>query len=508
MVKRSKSLTNYSNVKKKYIKKNNSFNDYRELLKNSQKKNITFTVINPLFLYYNNKKNINTKKGNNNKEMNKIVKNKKINKIKLLLDNNPDLSQKNKQLILYKPPSICNHKKNEKNEKNTNMNEFMEKITKQLILGKSKSNKPENLFKPKLILRPKKRYKYKDEQMIYCQKNKPNYLPPPPPKIKKEKVNILREINNIDELLQLIKDYPLKCTVEYNINMEAIHNIKKPLIELNSMIGMNTLKQNIVDQILYFIQDLHKISKTDSKDYMHTVIYGPPGTGKTETAKIMGKIFSGLGVLKKNKFMKVTRSDLIAGYLGQTAIKTRDVINDNLGGVLFIDEAYALGNIEKRDSFAKECIDTLCEALSDHKDDLMVIIAGYKDELEKCFFAYNSGLTSRFTWRFKTDDYSYNELFLIFKKKVKDINWKLSDKVTEEWFENKKDEFKFYGRDIETFLSKAKICHSRRVFCLQKDKKTILTKRDLDKAFELFKNNNTTDEHKDIKKEILHHMYC
>ena len=78
MVKRSKSLTNYSNVKKKYIKKNYSFNDYRELLKNSQKKNITFTVINPLFLYYNNKKNINTKKGNNNKEMNKIVKNKKI----------------------------------------------------------------------------------------------------------------------------------------------------------------------------------------------------------------------------------------------------------------------------------------------------------------------------------------------------------------------------------------------------------------------------------------------
>jgi len=511
MGKRSKSLTNYRNVKKKYIKKNNSFNNCRELLKNSQKNNITFTVINPLFLYYNNKKNINTKKEIDNKGMNKIVKNKKIKTIKLSLDNNQDLSQKNKQLILYKPPSTSNDKKNEKNEKNEkfkNMNEFIEKITKQLILDKSKSSNPENLFKPKLILRPKKRYKYKDVQRIY-RKNKPNYPPPPPPpKIKKEKVNIEREINNIDELLQLIEDYPLKYTVEYNINMKAIHNIKKPLIELNSMIGMNTLKQNIVDQILYFIQDLHKISKSDSKDYMHTVIYGPPGTGKTETAKIMGKIFSGLGVLKKNKFKKVTRSDLIAGYLGQTALKTRDVINDNLGGVLFIDEAYALGNIEKRDSFAKECIDTLCEALSDHKDDLMVIIAGYKDELEKCFFAYNSGLTSRFTWRFKTDDYTYKELFLIFKKKVKDINWKLSDKVTERWFENKKDEFKYYGRDIETFLSKAKICHSRRVFCLSQDKKTILTKRDLDKAFELFKNNNTTDENNDIRKDILHHMYC
>ena len=318
---------------------------------------------------------------------------------------------------------------------------------------------------------------------------------------------IEREINNIDDLIKLIKDYPLKCTVEYNINMEAIHNIKSPLIELNTMIGMNTLKQNVVDQILYFIQDLHKISKSETSDYMHTVIYGPPGTGKTETAKIMGKIFSGLGVLKKNRFRKVTRADLIAGYLGQTALKTQDVIKDSLGGVLFIDEAYALGNMEKRDSFAKECIDTLCEALSDHKDDLMVIIAGYKEELEKCFFAYNSGLTSRFTWRFKTDDYTYQELFLIFKKKVNDINWSLSDKITDEWFKGKKEEFQYYGRDIETFLSKAKICHSRRVFCLPKEKKTILTKRDLNKAFDLFKENNTTDNDKKTKKEILHHMY-
>merc|ERR1711991_240129 len=136
-------------------------------------------------------------------------------------------------------------------------------------------------------------------------------------------------------------------------------------------------------------------------------------------------------------------------------------------------------------------------------DDLMVIIAGYKDELEKCFFAYNSGLTSRFTWRFKTDDYTTKELFLIFKKKVNDINWKLSDKITEKWFEGKKDDFQYYGRDIETFLSKAKICHSRRVFCLPKEKKTILTKRDLNKAFDLFKENNTTEENKEIKKEIL-----
>ena len=119
-----------------------------------------------------------------------------------------------------------------------------------------------------------------------------------------------------------------------------------------------------------------------------------PGTGKTEIAKIMGELFSNLGILKNKKFKKVTRSDLIAGYLGQTALKTRDVIKESLGGVLFIDEAYALGNQEKRDSFAKECIDTLCEALSDHKDNLMVIIAGYENDLNKCFFSYNKGSVS------------------------------------------------------------------------------------------------------------------
>lgn len=322
-----------------------------------------------------------------------------------------------------------------------------------------------------------------------------------PPIIEKRKVNINVELNNLDDLIKLTDKYPMAVDVEYNINMQAIHNIKIPVTKLNNMIGMKKLKESVLDQIIYFIQDLH----LNNKDFMHTVIAGPPGTGKTEIAKIMGELFSNLGILKKKKFKKVTRSDLIAGYLGQTALKTRDVIKESLGGVLFIDEAYALGNQEKRDSFAKECIDTLCEALSDHKDNLMVIIAGYENDLNKCFFSYNKGLDSRFTWRFKTDDYNANELNRILNKKINDISWN-NDKIKNSWFENKMKYFSYYGRDMETLLAKIKIAHSRRVFCLDEKEKKHITQKDLDKGFEMFLDND------EVKKRdttnIINHMYC
>jgi len=231
--------------------------------------------------------------------------------------------------------------------------------------------------------------------------------------IKKETVIIDLEINSIDDLINLINNYPITSNVEYNIDIGKIHKIKEPLIELNNMIGIHDVKTNILDQILFYLQNLHLNSGID---YMHTVLYGPPGTGKTETAKIIGKIFSNLGILKNGTFRKVVRSDLVAGYLGQTAMKTAKVIDDALGGVLFIDEAYALGNSEKRDSFSKECIDTICEALSNHKDEIMVIIAGYEQELNQCFFNYNQGLKSRFPWVFKIDKYTATDLKRIFLK--------------------------------------------------------------------------------------------
>lgn len=335
----------------------------------------------------------------------------------------------------------------------------------------------------------------------------------------KETIHIDAEINSISDILLLIETYKAVPSIKYNIDMNALHNIKEPLEELNNMIGMKDMKNNIVEQILYFVQELHKdvdgdCNQRDNQkgDFMHSVIYGPPGTGKTEIAKIMGKIYSKIGVLSKGVFKKVTRSDLIAGYLGQTALKTRDVINEALGGVLFIDEAYALGNQDKRDTFAKECIDTLCEALSDNKANLMVIVAGYESELKECFFDYNQGLDSRFTWRFKMDEYTYEDLYNIFLKKVKEIGWELHDNsgITSEWFKKNKDYFKFYGRDIETILAKTKIAHSKRVFCKNENEKRKINLSDLENGFIAYlKNENVNNRKSELenKKYLYDTLY-
>ena len=326
----------------------------------------------------------------------------------------------------------------------------------------------------------------------------------------KEKILINASIDNLIDLINLCDKYPISDDVEYNINMQLLHNIKPDLLELQNMIGMKTLKENIVDQILYFIQDLHNVSPNNS-DYLHAVIYGPPGTGKTEVAKIMGKIFSNLGILKKNVFKKVTRDDLVAGYLGQTALKTKEVITECLGGVLFIDEAYALGNSEKKDSFSKESIDTICEALSNYKNEFMCIIAGYEEELKSCFFSYNPGLESRFTWKFKIDEYSPEELRQIFEKKIVDCGWKLKEPLTNEWFEKNKEFFTYFGRDMEILFSKVKIAHSRRVFCLPKEEKTLINFNDLVKGFEIYQNIGKDNKQIEIKKErkrIYESLYC
>ena len=274
-----------------------------------------------------------------------------------------------------------------------------------------------------------------------------------------------KDIASISDLIELANQYPAKEDITYtNVNIHALHRIVPFLKQIDQMIALTTFKQTLVDQITYYLQP--NIDKTN--DYKHTIISGPPGTGKTEIAKLLGSIFSNLGVFGEgsiSKFRKVTRSDLVAGYLGQTAIKTNDIVKSALGGVLFIDEAYSLGNADKKDSYSKECIDSLCELLSVHKSDLMVIIAGYETELDDCFFSYNQGLKSRFAWKFVIDGYTAKELheMFIYKLLATNISYDLPDMV--QWFSKRMAQFTSFGRDIDTFISKIKIVYYRRTFC-------------------------------------------
>lgn len=322
----------------------------------------------------------------------------------------------------------------------------------------------------------------------------------------KTKVIINTKINNISDLIYIINKYPDIPCIEYNINIKLLHKIKEPLEKLNKMIGIHKIKENIVDQILFYMQNLHNFN---NNDFMHTAITGPPGTGKTEIAKIIGSIFAKLGILTKGTFTKVTRSDLIAGFLGQTAIKTKEAIKNSLDGVLFIDEAYSLGSTDKRDSFSKECIDTICESASDYKGNLMIIIAGYENELNDCFFSHNPGLSSRFVWRFNIEQYSSEELYQIFLKKIEEDEWKTDNSFNKDWFEKNKEYFKYYGRDIEVLITKSKISHARRIFGKSVSEKKILTKEDIDKGFSVFLNSDEIkrQKKKTAFKNILHSMY-
>lgn len=317
-----------------------------------------------------------------------------------------------------------------------------------------------------------------------------------------EKID-LKEIKDINDLIKLGKSYHCKKNNKHNnIDLAILCKLVNPLTELSKMIGMKSVKETMVNQILFFLQGLNKTESNDgfgkvtiNEDMLHTVITGPPGVGKTELGKILGKVYKEMGVLSKGSFRLVTRADLIAKYLGQTAIKTQDVINDCEGGVMFIDEAYALGHSEGRDSFSKECLDTLNQNLTE-KRDFLCIIAGYKDALEECFFKMNEGLRRRFTFRYDIEEYTPEELKEIFVGKLNKENWRLEFNGEEEnmkkfvnFFKENKGNFPNFGGDMETLFLNCKICHSRRVVLDSDAKLKELKLDDIQKGFTNFLKN-------------------
>lgn len=213
--------------------------------------------------------------------------------------------------------------------------------------------------------------------------------------------------------------------------------IKELMDELNSLVGLNEVKEEIQSLI-----NLIKIRKLREKMNMptmnmtyHMVFTGSPGTGKTTVARIVGKIYKELGILSDGKMIETDRSGLVAGYVGQTAIKVHEIVDEAIGGVLFIDEAYSLVNPNVPNDFGMEAVDTLVKLMEDHRDNLVIIVAGYTEEM-KTFLKSNTGLISRFNKFIDFKDYSKDELVDIMevmaektglvveekaKKKVRDV---------------------------------------------------------------------------------------
>lgn len=215
--------------------------------------------------------------------------------------------------------------------------------------------------------------------------------------------------------------------------------------ELKKLIGLNGVKKEIQSlvNLTKVQQRREKLGKTTPVLSKHLVFSGSPGTGKTTVARLLGRIYKSLGLLSSGQLVEVDRSGLVAMYTGQTAKKTKDVISNAMGGVLFIDEAYTLVNRGEQD-FGQEAIDTLLKEMEDNRDDLVVIVAGYKGKMED-FIKSNDGLRSRFKKYIDFENYTAEEMLQIFLLLCQDNDYELSEGAKKNLLEY------FYNINAETF---------------------------------------------------------
>lgn len=252
---------------------------------------------------------------------------------------------------------------------------------------------------------------------------------------------------------------------------------KKPdfdelMAQLDSLVGLDDVKKDIKN--LMNLVKVRRLRKENGLPIppmsLHMVFMGNPGTGKTTVARIISGLYAAIGVLEKGQLIEVDRSGLVAGYVGQTALKTQEVIKSALGGVLFIDEAYSLASGGEND-FGREAIETILKAMEDHRDELIVVVAGYDGPMEK-FINSNPGLQSRFNKYFYFPDYNGEQLLHIFKGQCKKNGYALTEEAEaeakamfEELYENRGENFG-NGRDVRNVFEDTVVRQSNRVAAL------------------------------------------
>lgn len=250
----------------------------------------------------------------------------------------------------------------------------------------------------------------------------------------------------------------------------ANKTLEQLLNELNQLVGLEKVKSKVYDLIAFQkVQLLRKKSGLiTSKNTLHLAFTGNPGTGKTTVARIVGHIYKKIGLLSKGHFIEVSRTDLIAGYQGQTALKVKDVIDRAKGGVLFIDEAYSITENDHADSYGRECLTELTKALEDFRNDLVVIVAGYTEPMNK-FFESNPGIKSRFNTFIEFPDYNAGELLSILVNMCKSNDYLIDENICmhisemlQKIVDNKKEQFA-NGRLIRNLYEKMVMNHAHRV---------------------------------------------
>lgn len=292
-------------------------------------------------------------------------------------------------------------------------------------------------------------------------------------------------LHTLSDLVHLCDRYENRKNKDViNPFLERLSPVQTLLIELNDMIGLETIKTSFMQHVVFVIQ-----GKYDDM-LNHIVIYGGPGNGKTMLAKLMGNIFAGIRLVSNGRFITATRADLIGEHLGSTALKTAEVMSRSYGNILFIDEVYSLGSQDKRDSFSKECIDTINLFLTEYRDNMVCIVAGYEKDIEECFFGMNKGLERRFPWKYHIPPYTIGELKNVFIKQSRDLLYEFENVNDIDPLFVDKQLFPYHGGDTEVLLDRCRIEYSLRRFLsnttTDNETEKIFTKTDLEHGFQSF----------------------